>query len=121
MHHQIDYVPAAGLPGGPARQVLAEDRRQGRRVREVEIAEPGNRDIEMYRVDPFAEYAGLDALAEDGRNQADQRGMHRLELGRAAHVPRAATVFVVQQHDEVRVRGEVVEGTLDQFLDRLLG
>src|SRR5437868_216516 len=121
MHHQIDHVLAAGLPGGPARQVLAEDRRQRRRVREVEIAEPGNRDIEVYGVDPFAEYAGLDALAEDGRNQADQRRMHRLQLARAAHVPGAPTIFVVQQHDEVRVRGEVIEGTLYQFLDRLFG
>ena len=34
---------------------------------------------------------------------------------------RAATVLVVEQRDEVRMRGEVVEGALDQLLDRLLG
>ena len=33
----------------------------------------------------------------------------------------AAAVFVVQQHDEVGMRGEVVEGTFDQLLDRLFG
>src|SRR6476659_6691653 len=121
MHHQIDHVPAAGLPGGPARQVLAEDRREGRRIRKVEIAEACNRDIKMYRVDAFTEYAGLDALAKDGRNQTDQRRMHRLQLAGAAYMAGAAAVFVVQQHDEVRMRGEVVEGALDQLLDRLLG
>src|SRR5687768_6509613 len=121
MHHQVDHVPAAGLPRGTGGKVLAEDRGQRRRVREVEIAEPGDRDIKVYRVDPFAEYAGLDALAKNGRNQADQRRMHRLQLARAAHVPGAAAVFVVQQHDEVGVRGEVVEGTFDQLLDRLFG
>src|SRR5439155_15817871 len=78
------------------------------------------RDIEVHRVDTPTEYASLYALAEDGRDQADQRGMHRLQLARAAHMPGAATVFVVQQHDEVRMCGEVVEGTLDQLFDRLL-
>ena len=33
----------------------------------------------------------------------------------------AAAVFVVQQHDEVGMGGEVVEGGLDQPLDRLFG
>src|SRR6185295_16593486 len=121
MHYLIDHVPAAGLPGGPARQVLAEDRRQRRRVRKVEIAEACNRDVKVYRVDTLAEYASLDALAENGRNQTDQRRMHRLQLARAAHMAGAAAVFVVQQHDEVGVRREVVEGTLDQLLDRLFG
>src|SRR6476620_495439 len=119
MHHKVDHVLAAGLPGSPARQVLAEDRRQGRRVREVEITQPRNRDIEVYGVDTLAEYTGLHALAENGRNQADQRRMHRFELSGAAHVAGAAAVFVVQEHDEVGVRGEVIEGTFDQFLDRL--
>ena len=36
-------------------------------------------------------------------------------------MPGAATVFVVQQHDEVRMCGEVVEGTLDQLFDGPLG
>src|SRR3954454_25045043 len=121
MHHQIDHVPAAGLPGGAARQVLAEDRRQRRRVRKVEIAEACNRDVEVYRVDTLAEYADLDALAENGRNQTDQRRMHRSQLARAAPMPGAAAVLVVKQHDEVAMRGEVVEGTLDQLLDLLLG
>src|SRR5829696_10505194 len=121
MHHQIDHVPAAGLPRGTGGQVLAENSRQRRRVREVEIAEPGDRDIEVYRVDTLAEYAGFYALAENGRHQADQRRMHRLQLARAAHMPGAAAVFVVQQHDEIGVRGEVVEGTFDQLLDRLFG
>src|SRR6187551_3085029 len=103
MHHQIDHVLAASLPGGTGGQVLAEDRRQRRRVRKVEIAEPGNRDIEVYRVDTLAEYAGFYALAENGRHQADQRRMHRLQLARAAHMVGAATVLVVQQYDEVRM------------------
>src|SRR6185312_6755692 len=66
MHHEVDHVLAAGLPGGRARQVLAEDRGQGRRVREVEIAQPCNRNIEMDRVDTLAEYAGFHPLAKDG-------------------------------------------------------
>jgi hypothetical protein len=44
--------------------------------------------------------------------------MHGLDLLRTAHVPGAAAVFVVQEHDEIGVRGEVVERTFDQFLDR---
>src|SRR3954469_2469648 len=46
--------------------------------------------------------------------------MHGLELAGTAHVPRAAAVFVVEQKDEVRMRGEMVEGTLDQLLDGFL-
>ena len=33
----------------------------------------------------------------------------------------AVSVFVVEQQDEVWMRGEMVERTLDQFLDRPLG
>ncbi len=75
----------------------------------------------MHRVDTFAEDPCLDAVAEDGGDHADQRRMHRLQLLRAAHVPGAAAVLVVQQHDEIGVGGEVIEGTLDQLLDRLFG
>ena len=47
--------------------------------------------------------------------------MHRLELAGAADMPGAAAIFVVQQHDEIGVRREMVEGALDQLLDRLFG
>ena len=109
MHDQIDDVLAAGQLRSLAGQVLAEDRRQGRRIRKVEIAEACNRNIEVHGVDALAENARLHALAEDGRNQADQRRMHRLQFSRAAYVPGTATVFVVKQHDEVWMRGEVIE------------
>ena len=34
-------------------------------------------------------------------------------------MPGAAAIFIVEQHDEIGVRGEVVERTLDQLLDGL--
>ena len=37
------------------------------------------------------------------------------------HVPRAAAVLVVEQHDEIRVRLEMVERALDQLADRPFG
>src|SRR5437763_15123160 len=51
LHHQVDDVLAASALGRRAGKVLAEDRRQRRRVGEEEIAQTCDRNIEMYRVD----------------------------------------------------------------------
>jgi hypothetical protein len=47
--------------------------------------------------------------------------MHGFELARMTHMLRTAAVLVVEQHDEIRMRGEVVERTRDQLSDRLFG
>src|SRR5450755_8471 len=47
--------------------------------------------------------------------------MHGFELSGAADTPGSAAIFIVQQHDEIGMRREVVERTLDQLLDGLFG
>src|SRR4051794_28788346 len=74
----------------------------------------------MDRTDATAEGSGLDALAEDLRDQADQGRMHGFEPAGTAYVARAGAVFIVEQQDEVRMGGKVVERAFDQLLDCLL-
>ena len=71
----------------------------------------------MHGVDAAPEYALAHALLQDGADQADERRMHGFEPARAPHVPRAAAVLIIEQHDEIGMRGEVVEGTFDQLAD----
>src|SRR5262245_21458103 len=57
LQHQVDDMLAAGTPCRRACQILAEDRRQGRRVREEEIAQARDGNIEVHRVDALSEHA----------------------------------------------------------------
>src|SRR4030081_1465121 len=99
----------AALPfGGGRRQVLAEDRRQGGGVGEEEIAEPGDRYVEMHGVDTPAKSSGTHAFLQNLRDHADQRRMHGFELSGTAHMPGATAILVVEQHDEIRMRRDKV-------------
>src|SRR5690348_10581467 len=119
LQHEIHDMLAAGALGGGAAEIGTEDRRQRRRVGEEEIGEARNRDVEMHGIDAAPEHALAYPLFQDLVDQADQRRMHSLDLARAADMAGAAAIFVVEQHDEVGVGGEMVEGAFDQLLDRL--
>src|ERR1700690_1133728 len=114
-------MSAAGAPRSRAGEISTEDRRQRRCVGEVEIAQACDRYIEMDRVDALAKGSGLYALFEDFRNHADERGGHVLEPERSADVPRAIAVFVIEQHDKIRMPRQMIERTLDQLLDGPFG
>ena len=75
----------------------------------------------MHRIDASAENAGAYAFAENLGDHADQRRVEGFQLLRAAHMPRAVAVFIVEQNDEVGVFGKVVEGALDKLADGLFG
>src|ERR1700716_1958092 len=68
LQHQVDHVFAAGTPRGCAGQVLAEDGRQGGRVREEEVAEACDRNIEVHRIDTLAKSSGPYAVGQDLRD-----------------------------------------------------
>ena len=74
----------------------------------------------MHRVDTPAKGSGPDALLQNARDHADQGRMHVLDPGRGAHVSGATPVFIIEQHDEIRVQVEVIERAFDQLLDRLV-
>ena len=56
---------AAGANLARAGEIAAEDDREGRVVRQVEVTERGNRYIELQRVDVLAEYAFALPALED--------------------------------------------------------
>src|SRR6516165_1989400 len=120
MQDQIGHMLAARASGGRAAEVLAEDRRQCRVVREVKVAQSGDRDIEMHRVDALSEDAVAHAFAEDLGDHGDQWRMQGFDPFGAAHMRRAAAVLVVQQDDEIGVLGEVVERAFDELPNGLL-
>ena len=66
---------------------------------------------------PRRNVPALTPSLQDFRDQADQRRMHGLQPAGTAHVAGAAAILVVEQQDEVRMRGKVVERALDQLAD----
>src|ERR1700747_349337 len=77
MHDEVDHVLSPCPPLRRAGEVRAEDRREGRRVREEEIAQASDRDIELPRIDALAENPRADTFAQDLGDHGDEWRMHR--------------------------------------------
>ena len=107
-----------GLGGS---QVTAEDGRQRMAVGQVEVAERGDRDVQLHRVDAVAEQAFAAPALQDRIEHLHQRRVHVLDPCGALQVRCAMQVLAVEQRDEFGVLEVVIPREGHQPPDRLDG
>src|ERR1700712_5066301 len=82
IHQRLDMGQARRLRAR-RHEIAAEDRRQRVAVGQVEIAESGDRYIELHGIDTLAEVAAARASLEDFGKRGNQRRMHGADFFRA--------------------------------------
>src|SRR5439155_22044404 len=117
--NRVDVERQALFLRGGADVVAVVDDRAGEAIVEVEIADRGDGDVELDRIDPGAELALLDARAQDAGDHGDVGPVHFLDDFRLPEVPRLVQVLAVDEGQELRVGEVIVPGELDQDADRL--
>src|SRR5262245_58490517 len=112
--HDLDNVTPPRLPQPHVEKVLAEDRRQGVDIGEVEISQTGDGDVELYGIHTVAEHALVHAAPQQCSDHRDKRRMHLPHTCGALQVTGVVQVLAVEQPDEMRVINIIVERELDK-------
>src|SRR6478609_3499285 len=118
MENHIDIMTLAPADRGVGRQVAAKDRRQRPVVRQVEISDSCNRNIDVDRIEPLAEYPRCDAAAQDIGDQPYKRTVQIANFLGFAQMARAMQVFAIDEADHLGMRARIVEIELDEPPDR---
>src|SRR5262249_36100794 len=121
VENDIDIVPFATAAGPRAAEVAREDGRERAIVGEIEIAERGDGDVELDRIDARPEGTLRHAASPDVAEECDEGAVQLAHLLRFPQMPRAVQVLVVDQTDQLGMSAGIVEAEFDQPPDGGLG
>ncbi len=90
-------------------------------VRQEEVREPGDRQVQVDGVDVRPKGAALLSAAQQALERIDQAAIERLDRRRLLQMLPVMDVFDAHQSDEVGCRDEVIECVSDELRHRLAG
>src|SRR5437868_4144698 len=108
MENDIDVVPLAPAAGCRAAEVAGEDRRERPIVGEIEIAERGDGDVELDRIDTRPEGALRYPAPQDVADERDERAVQLAHLLRLSQMPRAVQILVVDEADQLGMPAGII-------------